>query len=90
MGTANYVTDMKDLLIILMAFLLMGCTAKYNHLSADGSRLNMENYAITETITYNSEGKILKSKKVMVPMYEGMIGKFNTLIKPLMDLLIME
>ena len=81
---------MKHLLAILMIIILSGCTAKYNHVSADGGKLNMENYAITETVTYNAEGKILKSKKVMVPMYEGMIGRVNTLVKPILELLVME
>jgi uncharacterized protein YceK len=81
---------MKHLLAILMVVVLSGCTTKYSHISADGSKLAMENYAITESATYGSDGKVLKSKKVMIPMYEGMIGKINTLVKPVMDLLLME
>lgn len=79
---------MKKLFIVLMVLLLAGCATKYNHVASDGSKLNLENYAVTELITYSSDGKILKSKLVAIPMYEGMIGKLDTLIKPVLDLLL--
>ena len=79
---------MKKLLIIITALILTGCAAKYAHISPDGSKLSMENYVVTESVTYSPDGKVLKSKKVMIPMYEGMLGKINTLVKPVLDLLL--
>ena len=78
----------KILLMAIMLLICAGCAAKYDSLAVDGSKVVMENYAITETVTYDADGKIVKSKKVMIPMYEGIIGKVNTVVKPILDLLV--
>ena len=81
---------MKTLLTTLMIIIQSGCVTKYSYVQPDGSKMLLENYVVTESFTYNAEGKVLKSKRTMIPMYEGVIGKVNTLVKPILELLVME